>query len=418
MKYGKLLLLFIFLLTVTELRTSDTTIELDHTVITNHIAKQKLELQLSENLKFKTALGIRESNLSPTVVNGIGAMGVWQFMPKTLEHLGYRGITPSRFRANPSIFPLEKQEEALSRKIASDISQLEKQWFRDSVTNINYIEKFVGTEIKGVKVTLAGLMGACHIGGVGGTMSFLDNQGLYNPKDCYGTSILDYLREFSEYTFHNENRIKERLQCLRKFEEDLTTSPTYSRWLKLSKSSEQVNLSVMATATTSSYQRHSLQHMLERELLSLKSYHSGSKCSYLSTTEPFYYSGAVQHLSITTSLEMGLARLNGTTLKSGEVSYMFTDAHYRLKKEKDYFNSTSNLYGMRHGMLNYLTYSQTSSLRRLKSSIRRGVDLDLVVDRRKKFITFKIKSKDGTINYRSNCRQASRINVKFGQGRY
>lgn len=137
--------------------------------------------------RFIMDLGYRESNNNWLSVNLIGCFGEWQFAESTLRFLGLNDITLRKFRADPNIFPREKQLEALQELIKINISYLKKY------------EHFIGDTIKGVVVTKAGMIAASHLGGAATLMKFLDSNGEINKADVLGTSIQDYMEKFNGY---------------------------------------------------------------------------------------------------------------------------------------------------------------------------------------------------------------------------
>ena len=113
-------------------------------------------------------------------------MGKYQFTTATLELLGYHGITPERFRSDPTVFPEVMQERALRDLIAH---------------NLHYLSKFtqyIGQVVNGVRITRAGLIAASHLGGIGGVQRFLTSG--HNACDMNGSSIQKYLKEFQGYS--------------------------------------------------------------------------------------------------------------------------------------------------------------------------------------------------------------------------
>jgi hypothetical protein len=130
-------------------------------------------------------LGMIESSNQWQAINSIGCMGKYQFAQATLELLGYHGITPERFRSDPSVFPEVMQERALKDLIAH---------------NLHYLSKFtqyIGQVVNGVRITRAGLIAASHLGGVGGVQRFLTSN--HNATDMNGSSVQKYLKEFQQY---------------------------------------------------------------------------------------------------------------------------------------------------------------------------------------------------------------------------
>jgi len=184
--------------------------------------KMKIDKLEKENEKAIHALGMYESRMNAKAYNSIGAMGCWQFMPNTIKYFGYKGITLQKFKRDPEIFPKSLQEKLINLKINDDIKQLKNQWWRPDSRDVDYIEKYVGKEFKGVKVTLFGILAACHISGYGNVVKLFDNG--YNPKDINGQSPLKYLKRFSKYKFTDPKVINASLEKLE-----------YERSMKLAK---------------------------------------------------------------------------------------------------------------------------------------------------------------------------------------
>lgn len=141
----------------------------------------------SELTRFINDLGFRESRNNWLSVNLIGCFGEWQFHEATLKYLGYRKITLKKFREDPNIFPPELQLKALKTLIKVNLSLL-----------MDY-EHYIGSSIHGVKITKSGMIAASHLGGAGSLQKFLNSDGVIDRKDILGTSISDYLKDFSYY---------------------------------------------------------------------------------------------------------------------------------------------------------------------------------------------------------------------------
>jgi hypothetical protein len=146
-------------------------------------APEKINLQYQS---FIEHLGLVESSNNWRVVNPIGMMGKYQFSAKTLEDLGYHGITPARFKADPNIFPVAMQERALKDLIAKNLHSLTK------------FTQYIGQVVNGVLITRAGLVAASHLAGVGGVQRYLTSN--HNATDMNGSSVQHYLQEFQAYT--------------------------------------------------------------------------------------------------------------------------------------------------------------------------------------------------------------------------
>jgi hypothetical protein len=63
----------------------------------------------------------------------------------------------------------------------------------------DYIQKFDGKVVDGVKITESGILAAAHLGGAGSVKRFLDTNGKRKCKDDYGTSVRTYMRDFGNY---------------------------------------------------------------------------------------------------------------------------------------------------------------------------------------------------------------------------
>jgi len=158
---------------------------------------REVESMVKNNNSFKLALAIRESSNNYCAWHKGGALGKYQFMPRTLKGLGLGDFTLKQFIQTPSCFSPKLQEYALNLKINDDIRIL------SDFKGINYLEKYIGKEFLGTKITLAGILAAAHLGGVYGTIKFLDSSGKYNPSDSNKTTIGKYLVEFSKYNYNN-----------------------------------------------------------------------------------------------------------------------------------------------------------------------------------------------------------------------
>ncbi len=137
--------------------------------------------------RFINDLGRSESKNNWLCVNCIGCFGEWQFAESTIKFLGYKHITLKKFRANPLIFPPEKQREALESLIKVNLALL-----RD-------YDRFIGDTIGGTVITKSGMIAASHLGGAKTLKLFLLSNGHINKTDVLGTSVCDYLNKFRYY---------------------------------------------------------------------------------------------------------------------------------------------------------------------------------------------------------------------------
>lgn len=150
-------------------------------------AETELRYHDAEFTRFINDLGYRESGNNWLCVNHIGCFGEWQFAESTLRFLGFRKVTLKKFRSDPSEFTREAQIGAL------------KALIRVNMCYLKDYERYLGTTVKGIKVTKSGLIAASHLGGAGSVKIFLNSGGRIDKKDSLGTAVSDYMRKFSTY---------------------------------------------------------------------------------------------------------------------------------------------------------------------------------------------------------------------------
>jgi hypothetical protein len=132
-------------------------------------------------LGFCYDLGFSESSGNYRAVNRLGYLGKYQLGRSTLHWVGIYNTT--RFLNSPLL--QEKAFEALISK---------NKWvLRD------YIDKFEGRTINGVKITESGLVAAAHLGGAGNVKKFLDSDGAIIFKDANHVPITKYMKRFVDY---------------------------------------------------------------------------------------------------------------------------------------------------------------------------------------------------------------------------
>lgn len=364
MKYS--ILLYMFLLITISAQSSSSMLDIYYE---KQLLQEEFDRKLTENKNFKYALGSRESGMNEKIINPIGAMGVWQFMSYTLSDLGYGFITPYSFSKNPEIFPIELQEEVLDLKISRDLALLTHQWWRGN-RSINYIEKYVGTKVYGVEVTLSGILAAAHLGGAGGVIRFFDTMGGYNPSDIFGTSLFSYLRDFSKYKFHYNNlvELKKKIECL----EDSLNKP--SNLILLSKQSK-LNLKELhlrGTETVLTLEQVKLIHLAQNTQESTM-YLLALEQNFQNIIEE-YYSSEVLHLkSMILTCQWDMEKLSGIMPVNGRGLSEPIKHLKRLKKEIEYFNSTLSRYGIPPGTSNSYIFFQYLGLKKLTHLPHLGV---------------------------------------------
>ncbi|WP_317133532.1 peptidoglycan-binding protein LysM [Flavobacterium humi] len=130
---------------------------------------------------FQQSLAVRESQGRYHKVNSFGYLGKYQFGSATLKILGIRDTLA--FLRNKKM-----QERAFLANLSRNKWELRKE-----------IEKYSGKTIRGIEITESGILAAAHLGGAGSVKRFLRTNGRRKFKDGYGTSIIEYLKDFAGY---------------------------------------------------------------------------------------------------------------------------------------------------------------------------------------------------------------------------
>jgi hypothetical protein len=326
MKYAKKTILYILLFT-------------SISVGAEVFEQKQLTLETQENKGFYEALGFKESTNNPYATNNEGAIGKYQILQGTLKELGYNWVTLETFREDPSIFPEKMQLQALNKKIQKDLKLLQKQWFRKE--SINYLS-FIADTINGIPITLSGIVAACHIGGVMGTIRWFDSLGKRNPGDTNRSTIGAYMREFSQYNFD--------LSCLKDYGKELTLSTKQSKSSTTKPQSRDMGTVMISGCLTNLplIRTHTCpQTGWSTSTLEYKQH-------YQNITEVYSTSEVPQHLSMGILMLLGLGKLNGTTLELGRESlHLQENIYLPQKKVQDFISSILNRCGMLLGMLRF-----------------------------------------------------------------
>jgi hypothetical protein len=170
----------------------------------------------------------RESGGRPALVNKFGYAGLFQFGAPLLKDLGVYSPGPSESLASWSrtqrdargkwsgtfAVPGYPNVTSLSEFLATPEAQkavfLMHRARMDQQIWSRGFEKYIGSRIAGIPITVASMEFMIHLGGPGGTERVLRSGGRINPVDAYGTSLLDYARLGSsvgkEAAWENANR--------------------------------------------------------------------------------------------------------------------------------------------------------------------------------------------------------------------
>ena len=145
---------------------------------------EKKILLASADKNFKTSMKKSESSGNYMVVNQEGYMGAYQFGNARLTD--FKNATGKNFTKQEFLESQELQDEVFDWHTNDIVSYV----------NSKGLDKYIGTEINGVLVTLNGLVAVAHLGGKNGMSKFLKTNGKYNPSDSNGTTLTNYLNKF------------------------------------------------------------------------------------------------------------------------------------------------------------------------------------------------------------------------------
>ena len=150
------------------------------------IYKKAKKLFNEDDNSFQNKMKQSESSGRYGIVNKEGFIGAYQFGDDRLTD--YRkankvNFTNEEFKSNK-----ELQDKVFKWHVDDIISNVKKK----------KLDKYIGTKILGIEVTMDGITAMAHLGGKTGMQKFLETQGKYNPKDSGGTSLSDYLKKFGK----------------------------------------------------------------------------------------------------------------------------------------------------------------------------------------------------------------------------
>jgi hypothetical protein len=165
----------------------------NHIEIVNNFRKSEIEYKKNKELqRFLYDLSISESGNDYTKWNNFGYIGKYQFGYSARKMTGFEHITFRDFIRNPEIWDPADQETALLNYIKQN--QYNLQEIIDKIESGNLVIK-----IKGKPITKSGILAGAHIAGYAGVKRYVRNKS--NPKDVFGTSLEDYMYNFSGYDF-------------------------------------------------------------------------------------------------------------------------------------------------------------------------------------------------------------------------
>ena len=127
-----------------------------------------------------------ESSGNYMIVNQEGYMGAYQFGNARLTD--FKNATGKDFTNQEFLESQELQDEIFDWHTNDIVSYI----------NTKGLDKYIGTEVDGVIITLNGLVAAAHLGGRYGMRKYVESgfDEQFNEKDSNGTSLLDYIKKF------------------------------------------------------------------------------------------------------------------------------------------------------------------------------------------------------------------------------
>lgn len=144
-------------------------------------------------------LGMRESGLDPGARNPFGYVGVFQMGEAALQDAGYyRG---DGTRANDwsgswtGVGGINSLADFLARPDAQ--VQATVAYHNRLLAQIRQagLDRFVGSTVGGVPVTLSGLVAGAHLVGIGNLQTFINSPGGTLPRDGNGVPITTYMAD-------------------------------------------------------------------------------------------------------------------------------------------------------------------------------------------------------------------------------
>lgn len=150
---------------------------------------------------FLSAIGKMESNNKYDIINKYGYMGRYQFGITTLKGLNIDTLlvsdADSIYTNTDSIIKTRFIKDTLIQEIAMHrYLKYNKRHLTD------YISQYDKTYIDSIYVTTSGILAAAHLSGSTNVKRFFDSMGEKNCEDAFGTSIKDYLKNFSGYNLN------------------------------------------------------------------------------------------------------------------------------------------------------------------------------------------------------------------------
>jgi len=146
--------------------------------------------------EFKEALAKRESGGKYNIVNKFGFLGKYQFGKSRLYDLGLSidGYGVGRPAVAKEVKKISQEEFLKNPELQEQIFLMHIKELKERV--LKKYPHLLGKKIRGVKLTLSGIVAGIHLLGEGNFRKWLAGG---NPMDGFGTKIEEYLTTFADY---------------------------------------------------------------------------------------------------------------------------------------------------------------------------------------------------------------------------
>lgn len=160
---------------------------------------------LADSRDFRERLGWFESRGDYQIVNRFGYLGKYQMgecaLIDTGHYLGDASGCLKQDWAGPwsglnGVYSLADYLNSPQAQDAAVQALIDQNWYEIRRRGLDI---YVGRQMyNDVNVTVAGMLAAAHLGGVGGVERFLGSGGTDDPADAFGTSLSTYMARFED----------------------------------------------------------------------------------------------------------------------------------------------------------------------------------------------------------------------------
>ena len=166
--------------------------------------------------QFLNDLGNRESGGDYKIINSLGYLGKYQFGKLALIDIGYYG--KNGWTGKDGVF---SKEDFLNNPVIQEKAIREYQNKIWIYIKNSKLDKYIGKEINGIKITTSSLLAGYHLKGIGdsaktieksgnktraGLKAYLQSNGKIDGTDGYKTKISEYIKLFNNYKTPFDNK--------------------------------------------------------------------------------------------------------------------------------------------------------------------------------------------------------------------